>query len=290
MKQDPFMLRKSFNSRPIVIIVALLLIALIIIYISKRSNQNEYGNADTNVSIRNNINDSLSHLEIPALKPNEKIIVHSAYALTYNEKHEQANWVAYKLKGTAGSRSIQFARTDNFRKDPMIATGSANDEDYEGSGYDRGHLAPAEDMSWSKTSMTESFYYTNMSPQVPSFNRGVWKRLEELVRFWSDEYDSIYVVTGPVLKDGLKTIGRDEVSVPEYYFKAVLEYNPKGIKCIGFILPNKPSAAPLKTFAVPVDSIETLTGIDFFPKLPDEVENRIESSVNIKDWQWTRKK
>jgi len=144
-------------------------------------------------------------------------------------------------------------------------------------------------MAWSEPTMSESFYYSNMSPQVPAFNRGVWKRLEELVRYWSTVYDTIYIVTGPVLTQGLPNIGPDKVSVPEFYYKVILEYNSKGIKGIGFVLKNEPSAATLKNFAIPIDSVERLTGINFFPRLPDDVENRIEADPTIGQWRWTRK-
>lgn len=226
-------------------------------------------------------------MQIPAIEPNEEIISHAAYTLSFNPQHEQANWVAYVLKGNQ-LQSAHYNRTNQFMVDPQARPHSADNDDYEGSGYDRGHLASAEDMSWSATTMKESFFYSNMSPQVPAFNRGVWKRLEELVRFWATAYDSIYVVTGPVLRKGLPTIGHDHVSVPKYYYKVILEYNPKGTRGIGFVLPNEASAATLRTFAVSIDSVEHVTGIDFFPKLPDDVEEKIESRADLKDWYWSR--
>jgi endonuclease G len=232
---------------------------------------------------------ALQQLQIPAIRPNDEIVQHKAYTLSYNEEDEQASLVAYVLSGQQLA-SAHFERTNKFLKDPQVKTGSADNEDYDGSGYDRGHLAPAEDMSWSKETMKESFYYSNMSPQVPAFNRGAWRRLEELLRYWSSAYDSIYVVTGPVLTPGLPTIGHDKVAVPQYYYKVVLEYNPKGVKGIGFLLPNEESAATLKNFAVSIDSVEHITGLDFFPKLPDDVEEKIESHLAVKDWLWTRKR
>ena len=228
-----------------------------------------------------------SELQIPAVGANEEIIRHTAYTLSFNPSFEQATWVAYVLRG-ASENTPHFSRTNHFMTDPEVTPHSADDADYEGSGYDRGHLAPAEDMSWSATAMKESFFYSNMSPQVPAFNRGVWKRLEELVRFWATAYDSLYVVTGPVLTKGLPTIGHDQVAVPKYYYKVILEYNPKGTRAIGFVLPNDASLATLRTFAVPVDSVEHMTGIDFFPRLPDDVEEALESKATISDWRWTR--
>lgn len=232
---------------------------------------------------------TFNHLEIPQIKTGDEIVHHAGYTLSYNEKHKQANWVAYVLTATE-INGIHVQRTNKFRTDPMVATGSADDADYEGSGYDRGHLAPAEDMSWSSTTMAESFYYSNMSPQKISFNRGVWKRLEELVRYWATAYDSIYIVTGPVLTNDLPMIGHDKVSVPKYYYKVILEYNSKGEKGIGFVLTNERSAASLKNFAVSIDSVQHLTGINFFPMLPDEEEKKLEAKADTGKWNWTRKK
>src|SRR5690606_14328696 len=108
-------------------------------------------------------------------------------------------------------------RTDNFRPDPKIASGTATNADYLRSGYDRGHLAPAADMGWSIASMSESFYFSNMSPQMPGFNRGIWSQLEKLMRTWAIEYGNIFLATGPVFSDSLPFIGANKVSIPDYY-------------------------------------------------------------------------
>lgn len=272
----------SINGILIIVIVVILLL-LFVLYTCRQQR------AVTSASRQPIDTAALQQLQIPAIKPSDEIVQHTGYTLSYNEEYEQASWVAYVLSGPRLA-SASFHRTDKFLADPLVRTGSATNEDYNGSGYDRGHLASAEDMSWSKTTMAESFYYSNMSPQVPEFNRGVWRRLEELVRYWATAYDSIYVVTGPVLTSGLPTIGPDKVAVPNYYYKVVLEYNSRGVKGIGFLLRNEPSAATLQKFAVPIDSVEHLTGIDLFPRLADPEEARIESSLEVKDWLWRRKK
>lgn len=223
-------------------------------------------------------------LEIPQLIQNEKVIYHTGYALSYNELHEQANWVAYQL--TASETNSVISRSDKFMIDPAVKTGTADNEDYADSGFDRGHLAPAADMGWSDATMTESFYYSNMSPQLPSFNKGIWKRAESLVRTWATTYDSLYIVTGPVLSSGLQSIGHNKVSVPDYYYKVILD-NKKGLcKAIAFIIPNKSSKEPLQRFVTSVDKVEKLTGINFFPLLPDDLENKLECSVNLNAWIW----
>jgi len=211
---------------------------------------------------------TLSKLEIPKTNPKDIIITHTGYTLLYNETHEQSSWIAYEL--TKEETNKIYERTDKFISDPKVKTGTATDKDYAGSGYDRGHLAPASDMGWSVTAMAESFYYSNMSPQTPSFNRGVWKRLEELARTWAIENNSIYIVTGPVLTTGLNTIGSNKVSVPNYFYKVILDYSEPSIKGIGFIIPNTNSSEPLQQFAVSIDSVEKFTGIDFFSLLADD--------------------
>ncbi len=228
--------------------------------------------------------DSSKKMEIPATA-NEKLVVdHTAYSLLYSEEHEQAIWIAYEL--TSEETNRKFERSNKFTEDDAIKTGSANDVDYKGSGYDRGHLAPAADMSWSNQTMQESFYYSNMSPQDPSFNRGIWKKLEELVRTWAVENKALYVVTGPVLTKGLPTIGPSKVSVPEYYYKVLLDYSEPDFKAIGFILPNKAGSGSLEAFAVSVDKVEKITGLDFFPMLPNNKESVLENSICISCWSW----
>jgi len=227
---------------------------------------------------------TITNLEIPATGSKEIIITHPGYSLLYNETHEQANWVAYEL--TVEETNNVFERTDNFRPDPKVNTGTADDHDYSGSGFDRGHLAPAADMGWSSTVMAESFYYSNMSPQNPGFNRGIWKKLEALVRTWAIENNSVYIVTGPVLTNGLQSIGTNKVSVPEYYYKVILDYYEPGITGIGFIIPNSRSGEPLQNFAVTIDSVEKITGIDFFPLLPEKHEKIIETTLCLDCWSW----
>jgi endonuclease G len=226
----------------------------------------------------------ISNLEIPTLKKGETVIKHKAYSLSYNEDYEQANWVAYEL--TAEETNGQFKRTNKFIVDPMVSTGTADNNDYLHSDLDRGHLAPAGDMGWSAQAMAESFYYSNMSPQVPTFNRGIWENGEEQQRAWARENKAVYIVVGPVLTKGLPTIGKNKVAIPKYYFKVILDYTLPSIKGIGLIIPNGENGKPLKSFFVSIDSVEKFTGIDFFPGLPDDHEKLIESRINLNDWSW----
>jgi len=236
---------------------------------------------------QNNKQSELS-LEIPLVLKGEKIIHHAGYSFVYSEEHEQAKWIAYVLNNKELDGT--FGRSDNFREDPSVSSGSASNLDYAKSGYDRGHLAPAADMKWSEKAMSESFYYSNMSPQLPAFNRGIWKKLEEKVRDWALENDSILIVTGPILSSKnqkkLATIGPNSVSVPEYYYKAILDFKKDKSKSIAFILPNKGSKMPLKSFVVTIDSLEKLSKIDFFYKLDNKIENNLESKICKECWTW----
>ncbi len=222
-------------------------------------------------------------LEIPAVTNPDTVIEKNFYVLQYNELFEQADWVAYELTRDEVMGSI--ARNDSFKADTDIGTGSAALADYRGSGFDRGHLAPAADMKMTAESMSDSFFMSNMSPQAPSFNRGIWSQLESYVRTWAYENTSIYIVTGPVLtKAAYPTIGENEVAIPEYYYKVVLDYTEPEIKAIGFILPNEKATQPLEAYAFSIDEVEAFTGIDFYPLLPDDQEEEIEAVFDISRW------
>jgi len=222
-------------------------------------------------------------LYLPRIDSFEIFISHFAYDLVYNEIHEQAKWVFYKLDSSRINGPI--SRTDKFKIDPLIETGSANHNDYRGSGFDRGHLAPAGDMTWSLQAMNESFYYSNMSPQVPSFNRGIWRKLESKVRSWVTDFDSIYVTTGPVLELNLSSIG-EGVSIPKYFYKSLVGFRDSSAISIAFFLPNEGSRKELQEFVISVDSLENMTGIDFNSKLDPKLQSPLENSVCMNCWKW----
>ena len=225
-------------------------------------------------------------LEIP--KSKYDITKHSYFALGYDEKHEQAAWVAYKLDSRETKGRAE--REDDFRPDPEIATGSASPSDYSRSGHDRGHLAPAADFKFSKKAMSESFFMSNMSPQKPRFNRGIWKELEEQVRDWVQKDKSYYIVTGPVLSGKrYRRIGKkNRVSIPKYYYKILLDIDEPEVKAIAFLMENKGSDKPLSSFVVSIDRIEEMTGIDFFPNLPDDLEQKLEASASTAGWSFDK--
>lgn len=217
----------------------------------------------------------------------DTIIDREGYALGYIEYHEQPAWVIYKLTRVEATTKAA-KRGNDFREDPQIPTGSATLADYRRSGYDRGHLAPAADMAFSVRTMSESFYLSNMSPQRPKFNRGVWKDLEEQVRRFAIAEGEIMVVTGPILpKTKSLTIGNNKVTVPTHYYKVIYDLMPPR-KMIGFILPNEGSKRSLQDFTVTVDAVEAATGLDFFSLVPQPEQERMESTITIKDWRWSK--
>jgi endonuclease G len=220
---------------------------------------------------------------LPISGGNCELVKHQAYTICYGEEWEQPLWVAYQL--TADNLRGTAERENDFRPDPDVSTGSATPDDYRGSGYDRGHLAPAADFKKSPDLMSESFFMSNMSPQAPDFNRGIWETLESRVRVWARRDKMLYIVTGPVLKKGLPTIGRrNQVAIPEQYYKVVLFLRYPEARAIAFLMRNEGSELALKSFVVSVDQVESVTGIDFFPQLPDDLENQLESKVETRGW------
>ena len=209
---------------------------------------------------------------------NRQIVQRLGYALCYNEKREQADWVAYTLDASKLEKNAN--RTNDFREDCEIATGSADLDDYRRSGYDRGHLAPAGDMAYSPQAMSESFLLSNISPQPHAFNEGVWNSLEQHFRSLAKSHEKLYVATGPVFeKPSYPTIGSNKVAVPEFFYKAALIQDGVEFKMEAYIIPASAEKDNYKKYRVSVDQMEKRTGIDFFYLLDDALENKLEASV-----------
>jgi endonuclease G len=175
------------------------------------------------------------------------------------------------------------ARPNTFRPDFEVRTESATPRDYNSSGYDKGHLCPAADMAFNEVAIDETFFMSNMSPQVPGFNAGIWRELEELSRDWGRKFQKIYVVTGPVLSQpGLGQIGQTKVTVPSWFYKVL--YAPDQHKAIAFILPNTVSDRPVMDYACTIDKVEKTTGLDFFPKMLNGLNEELEGSLDKAAW------
>lgn len=213
-----------------------------------------------------------------------EIVHHNFYSLSYNETYEQAEWVAYEL--TKQQISASKFKRPYFIKDSKVTTQSAHYKNYSKTGYDKGHLCPAGDRKFSKKAHDETFLTSNISPQNHEFNSGIWNRLEQKTRYWATKYDKLYIVTGGILTNDLKTIGTEKVAVPNYFYKILLDYTKPEIKAIAFLIPHKNSDKALYKFVTSIDEIENLTNIDFFPNLEDNLEQKLEKSSNYLHWSF----
>jgi endonuclease G len=215
-----------------------------------------------------------------------QIVEHGGLILSYNEQHEQANWVAHVIIPAVNKGNL--SRTNDFRRDSLVKTGSALKADYWYSGYDRGHLAPSADFRWSPRAISESYVYSNMSPQKPELNRESWAKLESFVRkhVWVTN-EQLIVVTGPIFDENMTIItqGPNRLSVPNRYFKVILDNTGSERKAIGFVMPNELSKKPMVSYATSVDDIESITGLNFFSKLDDALEKQLESSFDYGQWE-----
>lgn len=216
-----------------------------------------------------------------------ELIKYTHFAVSYIEEHEQSEWVAYYLSRDMLKKV--YERKNSFKGDPSVSTGTATYADYlSASNYDAGHLLPSRQMQFDCDAMSETFYMTNMSPQESQFNRYKWSYLEKLERNIAWRNDGVYVVTGPVLTRVNGTIGiENKISIPEYYYKVILEFDGANSKMLAFILPNRKEDTPLSDYVQSVDSVESLTGIDFFPILEDQTEEALESYSDKSKWSFT---
>ena len=227
--------------------------------------------------------------ELPQLKRKrtEQIIQHEGYTVSYNADYRIANWVAYVLTDKE-ARSDKAERQNKFVVDPLVKGASATNEDYTRTGYDRGHLAPAGDMKWSEKAMRESFYLSNITPQKPGLNRGIWKELEEQIRLWARENGAVLIATGPVIPDEeLNRLGKNRVGVPRQFYKVLCMVVNNQLEGVGFLFENRDyGTTPLRQMMVPIDRVEQVTGIDFFPALPDDEERQMEATVYTDLWSF----
>ncbi|UJH66311.1 DNA/RNA non-specific endonuclease [Allomuricauda sp. SCSIO 65647] len=215
----------------------------------------------------------------------DQLVEHQNYMLSYSEPYEQAEWVAYRLLKehlTYDDRERPY-----FVEDPKVRTKSADWRNYKGSGYDRGHLCPAGDRRFSEQAYNETFYTSNIAPQKKDFNAGVWNRLEQQVRYWGKRYGELNVITGGVLEPGLKEIGDEGVDVPQYFYKVVFREDGNELHVLAFLLPHAETTAKLNTFVVALDSLESVTGIDFFEKMPEQFQSRIERNIDTSPWPFS---
>ena len=231
------------------------------------------------------IPDSVIELCMPApLKKTPEIILRKkSYVVSYNQDTRMPNWVAWQL--TAEHTDGELKRMNNFHEEENCPRPRATLQDYKGSGWSRGHMCPAGDNKWSRDAMYDSFSLVNVCPQDSKLNSGVWNSLEMDCRQWARQYGEVYIVCGPVLmKRQHETIGPNKVVVPEAFFKVVLCMVGKP-KAFGVVVRNNEGTKKRDLYYNSVDDVERLTGLDFFPSLPDDIEKVVEAEVNMDEWR-----
>ena len=224
--------------------------------------------------------DSLMTVGVPR-GMSDTLVRYDAFDVHFNSERGIANCALYELVNNELYGTVE--RGNEFTADPGVK-GCPLPEDYAGSGFDRGHLVPAGDLKWNGTAMRQSFLTTNVGPMHKALNEGGWAKLEEKVREWTARDSALLVFTGPVVSDGDTTLASGRVKVPSAYYKVIMAPCVRPIRVIAFIYPNGHSGGRLRQYAVSVDEVERRTGLDFFPTLPPEEQQRLESPVNLGAW------
>ena len=231
------------------------------------------------------VSDSIFEICKPAPLPgvSEQIIKKKAYIVSYNKDTKIPNWVAWHL--TADHTDGSVRRMSNFYEEESVVSPRATNEDYRGCGWSRGHMCPAGDNKWDETAMYDSFSLVNVCPQDAKLNSGLWNSVEMDCRKWAKKYGDIYIVCGPVFyNQEHDMIGDNKVCVSEAFFKVILCLQGEP-KAIGFVIKNNAGTKKKDQYVNTVDEVERITGYDFFPALPDDIENEVESSASIDDWR-----
>lgn len=249
-----------------------------------------------------------SMLEIPALKGGSmnQFITHTTkrngkdyptYSLEYSYKYKHSYWIAYRFDNTTDGN---VGRNEAYKPDPELPSQyAAKHNDYTNSGYTRGHLCASSDRQYSKEANQQTFYMSNISPQSGNgFNQSgsAWNTGEDKVQAWgyniSRSTDTLYVVKEGTIGEGMiKGYIKNEIAIPKYFFMAVLFRSGDNYKAIGFYMPHEnlkddPDKKDPKKYLMSIDALEQETGIDFFHNLPDNIENTVEATYNVNDWQW----
>ena len=224
--------------------------------------------------------DSLMTVAVPH-GLSDTLVRYDAFEVHFNSSRGIANCTAYEL--ILNELNGTIARASEFLQDPGLK-GCPAPADYAGSGFDRGHLVPAADLKWSEDAMCQSFLMTNVCPMHKALNEGGWAKLEEKVREWTARDSALLVFTGPIVNDSDSTMASGRVTVPSAYYKVIIAPCVRPMRAIAFIYPNGYSGGHLRQYAVSIDEVEHRTGLDFFPYLPAEEQQRLESPVNLDAW------
>ena len=224
-------------------------------------------------------------LELPFHSDQDCIIEYNGYTVSYDEDSRIPAWVAYEL--TADEANGTIGRSGkNFRPDEKAKVVQADNYDYRGAGWSRGHMAPAGDFKWDDGAMWDTFYYTNCCPQDEKLNNGSWNVLENKVRTWARQFGSVYVVTGPIIGQNQGgRIGVHGVVVPDAFFKAVLAYYDEAFHGIAFVMFNNSTPQRLPESYLSINDLEVILGLDLFPALDDSVEEKVEGDIDLIFWK-----
>lgn len=206
--------------------------------------------------------------------PNLEPAARATFVLCHDSARKVPAWTAYEL--TAAQLEAPLApRPSHFRTDSALQSPGATNADYTHSGFHRGHLVPARDLANSR----ETFLLSNAAPQQPALNLGRWRQLEDAVRNLAANADALYIVTGTLFTSASEAIGPNQVAVPSHFYKAILVVEGQHKQMFAVILPNTANLRqPLAHFTTTVDTIESLTGLDLFPNLPETEQNTLEQS------------
>ena len=224
--------------------------------------------------------DSLMTVAVPQ-GVSDTLVRYDGFDVHFNSQRGIANCAAYELVNNELNGTAE--RASEFMPDTGIK-GCPSPQDYAGSGMDRGHLVPAGDLKWNPDAMRQSFLLTNVCPMHKALNEGGWAKLEEKVREWTARDSALLVFTGPVVSQSDTTLASGRVTVPNAYYKVIMAPCVRPMRAIAFIYPNGHSNGRLQQYAVSVDEVERRTGLDFFPTLPAEEQQRLESAVNLDAW------
>lgn len=201
---------------------------------------------------------------LPSDKDNLIIINHKYFILGYNTKHKQPAWVAWLLTKDMVENKVT-KRTNNFRVDDDLPCCQSFPSDYNKSGYDKGHICPSGDRTYSKQANSSTFLMSNICPQNQKLNRDTWNDLEQWTRKQATIEDSLIIIAGPIFDTIIDTIGVNKVSVPVAFFKIIIDISLPEYHCTAFIMRNAPQKRDFFRYTTTIEEIERRTNLKFFP-------------------------
>lgn len=224
-------------------------------------------------------------LELPRSRQGEDIVEHTGFTTSYNHNTLVPDWAAYDL--TAEELQGTYKPSCSYSWNPHLQGRQASREDYSNSGWDKGHMVPKADLKWSNEAYIESYYFTNVCPQDHGFNAGDWRKLEEFVRRMANKFGTVYVVCGPIFQGNeYGYLGNNRVAIPDAFFKAILAPKDGGFISIGFVMNNSSSKRQnYRNCALSINDIEQITGLDLFYALDDRIEDSVEGTYHLGDWE-----